>query len=130
MKLHFESDLDYQKAAIEAVCQLFRGQEINRTEFTVTRRSAGGVQGELGLVENALGIGNRLTLLDDEIMSNLKDIQLRNGLAPSGSLTSGDFTVEMETGTGQDLCLSPDNLRTEQAVRFYQIRDRRTVRCH
>ena len=101
MKLHFESDLDYQKAAIEAVCQLFRGQETNRTEFTVTRRSAGGVQGELGLVENALGIGNRLTLLDDEIMSNLKDIQLRNGLPPSGSLTSGDFTVEMETGTGK-----------------------------
>lgn len=101
MKLHFESDLNYQKAAIEAVCQLFRGQEINRTEFTVTRRSGGGVQGELGLVENALGIGNRLTLLDDEIMSNLKDIQLRNGLAPSGSLTSGDFTVEMETGTGK-----------------------------
>ncbi len=101
MKLHFESDLDYQQAAIEAVCQLFRGQEINRTEFTVTRRSGGGVQGELGLVENALGIGNRLTLLDDEIMSNLKDIQLRNGLAPSGSLTSGDFTVEMETGTGK-----------------------------
>lgn len=101
MKLHFESDLDYQKAAIEAACQLFRGQEINRTEFTMTRRSAGGVQGELGLVENALGIGNRLTLLDDEIMSNLKDIQLRNGLPPSGSLTSGDFTVEMETGTGK-----------------------------
>ncbi|WP_332304329.1 type III restriction-modification system endonuclease [Rhizobium sp. GR12] len=101
MKLHFESDLDYQKAAIEAVCQLFRGQETNRTEFTVTRRSSGGVQGELGLVENALGIGNRLTLLDEEIMSNLKDIQLRNGLPPSGSLTSGDFTVEMETGTGK-----------------------------
>src|SRR5690606_12977458 len=26
---------------------------------------------------------------------------LRNGLPPSGSLTSGDFTVEMETGTGK-----------------------------
>ena len=101
MKLHFEPDLDYQKAAIESVADLFRGQEINRTEFTVTRRDAGGIQGELGLVESELGIGNRLTLLDDEIISNLKDIQLRNGLAPSGSLTSGDFTVEMETGTGK-----------------------------
>ena len=101
MKLHFEPDLDYQHIAIEAVCDLFRGQEINRTEFTVTRRPDGGVQGELGLVENERGIGNRLTLLDDEIISNLKDIQLRNGLPPSGSLTSGDFTVEMETGTGK-----------------------------
>lgn len=101
MKLHFEPDLDYQHTAIEAVCDLFRGQEINRTEFTVTRRPDGGVQGELGLVENERGIGNRLTLLDDEIIANLKDIQLRNGLPPSGSLASGDFTVEMETGTGK-----------------------------
>lgn len=101
MKLHFESDLDYQKAAIEAVCDLFRGQEINRTEFTVTRRPDGDVQGDLGLVENELGIGNRLNLLDDEIISNLRQIQLRNGLAPSGALGSGDFTVEMETGTGK-----------------------------
>lgn len=101
MKLHFEPDLDYQHTAIEAVCDLFRGQEINRTEFTVTRQAAGGVQQELGLVENALGIGNRLTLLDDEIISNLNEIQLRNGLPPSTSLASGDFTVEMETGTGK-----------------------------
>lgn len=101
MKLHFEPDLDYQHTAIEAVCDLFRGQEINRTEFTVTRRPDGHVQGELGLVENELGIGNRLTLLDDEIISNLKGIQLRNGLPPSGGLGSGDFTVEMETGTGK-----------------------------
>lgn len=101
MKLHFEPDLDYQKRAIESVADLFRGQEINRTEFTVTRQSAGGIQGELGLIESELGIGNRLTLLDDEIVANLKDIQLRNGLAPSTSLTSGDFTVEMETGTGK-----------------------------
>jgi type III restriction enzyme len=101
MKLHFEPDLGYQKRAIEAVADLFRGQEINRTEFTVTRQEAGGLQGELGLVESELGIGNRLTLLDDEIVTNLKDIQLRNGLAPSAALTSGDFTVEMETGTGK-----------------------------
>lgn len=101
MKLHFEPDLDYQKRAIEAVADLFRGQEINRTEFTVTRQDAGGLQGELGLVESELGIGNRLTLLDDEIIANLKDIQLHNGLAPSSALISGDFTVEMETGTGK-----------------------------
>src|SRR3546814_1524277 len=48
-----------------------------------------------------LDIGNRLSLLDDEIVTNLKDIQLRNGLPPSSALASGDFTVEMETGTGK-----------------------------
>ena len=52
-------------------------------------------------MESDLGIGNRLTLLDDEILKNLHDIQLRNGLPPSPALDSGDFTVEMETGTGK-----------------------------
>jgi type III restriction enzyme len=100
MKLHFEPDLDFQHDAIEAVCDLFRGQEICRTEFTVTTGGLGG-QIQMGLVESDLGIGNRLTLLDDEILANLRDIQIRNGLAPSETLASGDFTVEMETGTGK-----------------------------
>ena len=98
MKLHFEPNLDYQLQAIEAVCDLFQGQETCRTEFTVTRETA---SGQLSLLENDLGIGNRLTLLDDQLLANLHAIQLRHGLAPSPSLTSGDFTVEMETGTGK-----------------------------
>lgn len=112
MKLHFEPNLDYQMQAIEAVCGLFRGQEVCRTEFTVTMKvpvSTGssmfsGSQPEqmtLGMVESDLGVGNRLTLLDDELHKNLTDIQLRGGLPPSGELASGDFTVEMETGTGK-----------------------------
>ena len=99
MKLHFEPNLDYQLQAIEAVCDLFRGQETCRTEFTVTKSALGGAH--LPGMETDLGIGNRLTLLDDELLKNLGDIQLRNGLPPSGSLASGDFTVEMETGTGK-----------------------------
>ena len=34
-------------------------------------------------------------------MLNLRDVQLRGGLAPASVLASGDFTVEMETGTGK-----------------------------
>jgi len=78
MKLHFEPNLDYQLQAIEAVCDLFRGQEISRTEFTVTKSTASGEF--LPGMESSLGIGNRLTLLDDELLKNLGDIQLRNGL--------------------------------------------------
>lgn len=100
MKLQFEPNLDYQLAAIESVCDLFRGQEICRTEFTVTR-DALGLQSTMAFAESDLGIGNRLTLLDDEIKENLSQIQLRNGLPPSFTLASGDFTVEMETGTGK-----------------------------
>lgn len=100
MKLHFEPDLDYQLQAVEAVCDLFRGQEICRTEFTVTR-DVTDPQIRMSFAENDFGIGNRLTLLDDELLENLNGIQLRNGLAPSRDLASGDFTVEMETGTGK-----------------------------
>jgi type III restriction enzyme len=100
MKLHFEPNLDYQHTAIESVCDLFRGQETCRTEFTVTR-DALAPQQTLAFAQNDLGIGNRLQLLDDELLANLGEIQIRNGLRPSASLTSGDFTVEMETGTGK-----------------------------
>ncbi|MCY4338285.1 MAG: DEAD/DEAH box helicase family protein [Gammaproteobacteria bacterium] len=100
MKLRFESDLDFQLQAIDAVCDLFHGQEVCRTEFTVCRDTKN-PQSRLSLADNALGVGNRLRLSDDEILANLNDIQLRNGLPPTNSLESGDFTVEMETGTGK-----------------------------
>ena len=105
MKLVFadpfsDESVAFQKQAIEAVCDLFRGQEICRNEFTVLRDS-GDTQARMGFAENDLGIGNRLTLLDDEILANLRAIQLENGVPPSDSIDSSDFTVEMETGTGK-----------------------------
>ena len=102
MKLHFEDNLDYQKAAIESVADLFCGQDINRTEFTVSKLvDSAGLTALPGMEESTLGIGNRLQLLDDELLDNLNNIQFRNGLRTSDSLASGDFTVEMETGTGK-----------------------------
>ena len=108
MRLHFEADLAYQAAAIEAVADLFHGQEVCRTEFTVTVRAArtydvasvaqGALEGMLATEQG--GIGNRLTLLDSEIEDNLREVQLRNGVPPTTKL-SPDFTVEMETGTGK-----------------------------
>lgn len=98
MKLHFEPNLEYQLEAVEAVCDLFRGQEICRTEFTVTKAAIGQT---LDMLASGLGVGNRLTLLDDEIKENLAGVQLRHGLPPSATVASGDFTVEMETGTGK-----------------------------
>ena len=102
MKLHFEDNLEYQKTAVLAVADLFSGQDINRTEFTVSKASDSTGQIKIpGMEESDLGIGNRLQLLDDEILENLQDIQLKNGLSPSNALASGDFTIEMETGTGK-----------------------------
>lgn len=117
MKLQFEHNLDYQAAAIHAVCDLFAGQEVCRTEFTVTAprsiyaagdaqgarpgMAGDGVQLGLGLAESDLGIGNHLQLDGQDLLANLHKVQLRHGLKPSDSLASRDFTVEMETGTGK-----------------------------
>ena len=103
MKLHFEPDLAYQQAAIAAVADLFRGQESCRTLFSVTGTAGQDAAGPVipGLVQNDLGIGNRLQLLEDDRLANLKTVQLRNGLLPAATLASTNFTVEMETGTGK-----------------------------
>ncbi len=109
MKLHFESDLPYQIDAIEAVCDLFRGQEVCRSVFTVTAQALGGAGTQQGFEGKQFtesgGIGNALKLLVDEhVNENLQNIQLRNGLPPSLPLKDNqplDFTVEMETGTGK-----------------------------
>jgi type III restriction enzyme len=42
MRLHFEADLDYQRDAIDAVCDLFRGQESYRGDFSVLANAAPG----------------------------------------------------------------------------------------
>lgn len=109
MKLHFESDLPYQIEAIEAVCDLFRGQEVCRSVFTVTAQALGGAGTQQSFEGKQFtesgGIGNALKLLVDEhVNENLQNIQLRNGLPPSLPLKDKqplDFTVEMETGTGK-----------------------------
>lgn len=100
MKLHFEPNLDYQLQAIEAVCDLFKGQETCRTEFTVVK-DVRDKQTRFTFAQHDLGVGNRLWLHEDEVLENLRQVQLRNGLKPADKLVSGDFTVEMETGTGK-----------------------------
>jgi type III restriction enzyme len=98
VKLHFDADLDYQRAAIDAVCDLFDGQEVGQTGFTVVRE-AGRSPALFGVSD--LGVGNRLSLVDEEILQNLQAVQRRNGLTTAAALKSGDFTIEMETGTGK-----------------------------
>ncbi|MBK9148873.1 MAG: DEAD/DEAH box helicase family protein [Flavobacteriales bacterium] len=102
MKFHFEPDLDYQRDAIASVVDLFKGQESCQTEFTVLVPSNRDESApELGLNVSLPGYGNRLKLLEEEILENLQAVQLRNGLRPEEALYGMDFTVEMETGTGK-----------------------------
>lgn len=99
MKIQFESNLDYQDRAISSIVDIFEGQEICQSNFSIVRQHTKG-QKTIGDYDD-LGIGNRLELLDDEILSNVQNIQLRNGLAQSKKLDSMDFSIEMETGTGK-----------------------------
>ncbi len=106
MKIQFDPNLDFQKQAIESVAGVFEGQEICQTNFTVAPLQT---IGNVALfsdqqLDNNLGIGNRLKLLDEDIHKNIRKIQLQNRLAPSETFSSKDgihLTVEMETGTGK-----------------------------
>jgi len=100
MKIQFESNLNYQDQAISSIVDIFEGQEICQSNFSIVRQDIKGKQKTTADYDD-LGIGNRLELLDDEILSNVQNIQLRNGLPQSKKLGSMDFSVEMETGTGK-----------------------------
>lgn len=97
MKLQFDKNLEYQQQAIASVVDLFNGQTPMQTNFTVSAYN-----GQVGLFDTGNGIGNRLEL-DEEILKNLQEVQLRNGLPQTKTLKAGnyDFDVEMETGTGK-----------------------------
>ncbi|MEA5087259.1 MAG: DEAD/DEAH box helicase family protein [Methanocorpusculum sp.] len=97
MKLIFDANLPYQQQAIQSTVELFTGQPSVNSEFTVAR------VGQTGLFDGATGIGNDLRLTHNEILANLQNIQLKNGLPQTKSLNPKkyDFDIEMETGTGK-----------------------------
>jgi len=98
MKLQFNPNLDFQREAIDSITGIFKGQEICRTNFTVAPLQ---IANQPELFEYNQGVGNRIRLLDEDILENVRNIQLKNGLAPSEKLDGMNFTVEMETGTGK-----------------------------
>ena len=100
MKLQFNAELDYQQDAINAVAGIFEGQETLQTNFSVIQVKKG-PQDDMFTNQTELGTGNKLDLLDDELLDNIRNIQLKNGLKQSDKLESKDFTIEMETGTGK-----------------------------
>ena len=99
MKIQFENNLEYQDRAISSIVDIFEGQEICQSNFSIVTDHSKG-QKTMGDYDE-LGIGNRLELLDDELLTNVQKIQLRNGLPQSKKLGSMDFSIEMETGTGK-----------------------------
>lgn len=92
MKLEFEANLEYQKDAISAVVDLFKGQSKYKAGFSLY---SNGNNDPINAVRNNLDID------PEQILKNLQEIQEKNGIVKSQSLDSMDFSVEMETGTGK-----------------------------
>ncbi|MDR0894917.1 MAG: DEAD/DEAH box helicase family protein [Prevotellaceae bacterium] len=102
MKLQFENHLDYQDEAVESICGIFEGEEVFRSNFSLvpTHHAA-----DLFPNISHIGIGNAFKLTDEELLQNIRRIQLRNGLTQTTERTlrqaGMNFSVEMETGTGK-----------------------------
>ncbi|MDD3976386.1 MAG: DEAD/DEAH box helicase family protein [Candidatus ainarchaeum sp.] len=88
MEFKFDSNLDYQRKAINSTVNLFKGQiKLSDNDLTF---------GEFG------SIVNKLNLTNQDILNNLNQIQIENKLDVSKKLDSNlNFTIEMETGTGK-----------------------------
>ncbi|MEX5545468.1 DEAD/DEAH box helicase family protein [Pseudomonas pergaminensis] len=106
MKLQF-SHQAYQTRAVEAVVQVFDGQPLAKSDFSLA--------GQAASVEyaNDGSIGNALKLSDEALLANVQKVQQANGVAVSSELVKSvsdngkeefcplNLTLEMETGTGK-----------------------------
>ena len=95
MKLHFDSNQQYQWDALKAITDIFEGQPLSSGdfEFSVT---------ETGTLLSENGFGNNLTLSAEQILQNVKTIQQRNEINNTVDELQGmNFSIEMETGTGK-----------------------------
>ena len=101
MKLHFDSNQEYQWDAIKSITDIFvppfGGMSRGDFEFHET---------EAGVLFSENGFGNNLTLSVEQILENVKSIQQRNEIKNTVEELQGmNFSVEMETGTGKTLSL-------------------------
>lgn len=95
MKLHFDPNHQYQLDAVKSIIDIFEGQPLNHGDF-------GFSISENGQLFNENGVGNRIVLSEEQILSNLQEVQKRNGFKNiSEELDGMHFSVEMETGTGK-----------------------------
>lgn len=106
MAFKFNPNLEYQNDAVQAVINLFKGQESTYSNFTIYDPAKYPVQMVTfgGTEENEVGVANSLVLVEEDIVNNLRDVQKQNHLKEyAGELKKNNlnFAVEMETGTGK-----------------------------
>ena len=105
MKLKFKTQ-NFQTDAVNAVADLFAGQDKQTTTFSIVDGESDGQQ--LKII-NEFGIGNAFNIQESNLLINMNRIQKRNNLPRTNDLypfahyREGDrrFCIEMETGTGK-----------------------------
>ena len=101
LEFKYSASQPHQTEAIDAVCNLFRGQEFLSSDFAAAYGRSGSF--EEGKVVS-IGHANGISISPTQLVENLHAVQEGNGIAPSSDATDGrlrDFTIEMETGTGK-----------------------------
>lgn len=93
MKLKFKNQ-DFQTDAVNAVVELFAGQEKTRSTFSV-------VDEKQASMFNELGIGNAIYIEPQTLANNMHAVQKRNRLPMTPNAADMQFCIEMETGTGK-----------------------------
>ncbi|MBI5416554.1 DEAD/DEAH box helicase family protein [Candidatus Poribacteria bacterium] len=94
MKLHFDPNQQYQHDAINSIVNIFDGQPLNQGDFGFSFQSE-------NCLLNEVGVCNRLSISDEQILKNVQAIQKTNEIVVSEKLDGLNFSVEMETGTGK-----------------------------
>ena len=94
MKLHFDPNQQFQIDAINAIVGVFEGQSLSHGDFSFTID-------DKQIISPIGGVGNQLTITDEQILKNVQNIQKKNVLPVSTELDGLHFSVEMETGTGK-----------------------------
>jgi len=89
MKFVFEAELPHQVAAIDAVVDLFAGQEERQSLFTIAPRQ---IAGELEYNEKLLGYANRSDLLEEAVLANRAAICVAQFMgAPNNNVKVKEF---------------------------------------
>lgn len=125
MKIQFESNQEYQLSTIKSVIDIFEGQSLAADDLTVE------IDTKQPSLVPEITVGNKLVILDDQMIKNLIEVQKRNSISETPEVTADvlttedgqvittenghplqvseydtftqgrNFTIEMETGTGK-----------------------------
>jgi type III restriction enzyme len=91
----FDDNLQFQQDAIKSVVNLFKG---------VSRQAGSTIYPSVSRIRK-IGEGdpirNPSIIQETRLLQNLREVQSINRLLPDRELAGGNFTIEMETGTGK-----------------------------